>query len=105
MNMLEAINDGLRRFSDFKGRSTRIQYNSFLLFYILVDFFVNLINPNLTTLNFIIVVVLFVPLLACQIRRSHDVGKSGWWILIPFYSVYLMFKPTIPPVAEETNSL
>ena len=77
MNMLEAINDGLRRFSDFKGRSTRIQYNSFLLFYILVDFFINLINPNLTTLNFIIVVVLFVPLLACQIRRSHDVGKSG----------------------------
>ena len=103
--MLEAINDGLRRFSDFKGRSTRIQYNSFLLFYILVDFFVNLINPNLTTLNFIIVVVLFVPLLACQIRRSHDVGKSGWWILIPFYSVYLMFKPTVPPAAEETNSL
>ena len=105
MNMLEAINDGLRRFSDFKGRSTRIQYNSFLLFYILVDFFINLINPNLTTLNFIIVVVLFVPLLACQIRRSHDVGKSGWWILIPFYSVYLMFKPTVPPAADETNSL
>ena len=103
--MLEAINDGLRRYSDFKGRSTRIQYNSFLLFYILVDLFVNLINPNLTTLNFIIVVVLFVPLLACQIRRSHDVGKSGWWILIPFYSVYLMFKPTVPPAAEETNSL
>ena len=103
--MLEAINDGLRRFSDFKGRSTRIQYNSFLFFYIMVDFFINLINPNLTTLNFMIVVVLFVPLLACQIRRSHDVGKSGWWILIPFYSVYLMFKPTLPPKAEETNSL
>ena len=99
--MLEAINDGLRRFSDFKGRSTRIQYNSFLLFYILVDFFVNVINPNLNTLNFIIVVVLFVPLLACQIRRSHDVGKSGWWILIPFYSVYLMFKPTVPEQPNE----
>lgn len=32
--MLEAINDGLRRFSDFKGVSNRLQFNAFLLFYI-----------------------------------------------------------------------
>jgi uncharacterized membrane protein YhaH (DUF805 family) len=103
--MLEAINDGLRRFNDFKGRSNRLQYNSFFIFYILVDFFINIINPNLTTLNFIIVIMLFVPLLACQIRRSHDVGKSGWWILIPFYSVYLMFKPTVPENPEDKPAL
>ena len=103
--MLEAINDGLRRFRDFKGRSTRLQYNSFLLFYILTDFFINLINPNLTTINFLIIIVLFVPLIACQIRRSHDVGKSGWWILIPFYSVYLMFKPTVPEKPNESPAL
>lgn len=94
--MLEAINDGLRRFSDFKGRSNKLQYNSFLLFYIIVDFFINFVNPKMTTLNSVIMAALVVPLIAVEIRRSHDIGKSGWWILVPFYSLYLMFKPSIP---------
>jgi uncharacterized membrane protein YhaH (DUF805 family) len=96
MSMIEAINDALRRFTDFKGRSNRKQYLSFLLFYILVDLFINLANPNGTTINNVIMGALIVPLIAVEIRRSHDVGKSGWWILVPFYSVYLMFKESIP---------
>ena len=96
MNIFEAINDALRRFVDFKGRSDRKQYLSFLLFYILVDLFINLANPNGTTINAVIMGALIVPLIAVEIRRSHDVGKSGWWILVPFYSIYLMFKESIP---------
>lgn len=94
--MLEAVNDGLRRTFTIKGRSTKLQYNSFLLFFLLVDLFINLINPEATNINLAIVLFLYVPLITCQIRRSHDVGKSGWWILIPFYSVYLIFKNSVP---------
>lgn len=103
--MLEAINDGLRRFSDFKGRSNKLQYNSFLFFYILVDLFTSLVNSKATSLNFFIMLVLVVPLVAVEIRRSHDIGKSGWWILVPFYSVYLMFKNSVPDVPEDKDSL
>lgn len=103
--MLEAINDGLRRFSDFKGVSNRLQFNAFLLFYILVDFFINFVNPNMTTLNSVIMAALVVPLIAVEIRRSHDVGKSGWWILVPFYSIYLMFKPSLSLETGENESL
>ena len=98
--MLEAINDGLRRFVDFKGRSNKLQFNSFLLFYILIDLFINLTNPHGLTINNIIMAALTVPLIAVEIRRSHDVGKSGWWILVPFYSIYLMFKNTVPEEPE-----
>lgn len=103
--MLEAINDGLRRFSDFKGRSNKLQYNSFLLFYIVVDLFTFIANPNGTTVNNVIMICLSVPLIAVEIRRSHDVGKSGWWILVPFYSLYLMFKPSISSEIGEDDSL
>ena len=103
--MLEAINDGLRRFVDFKGRSNKLQFNSFLLFYILIDLFINLANPRGLTINNIIMAALTVPLIAVEIRRSHDVGKSGWWILVPFYSIYLMFKNSIPEEPTNTDSL
>ena len=105
MNIFEAINDGLRRFVDFKGRSDRKQYLSFLLFYILVDIFINLANPNGTTINALIMGALIVPLIAVEIRRSHDVGKSGWWILVPFYSIYLMFKKTVADSPEDETRL
>jgi len=103
--MLEAINDGLRRFGDFKGRSNKLQYNSMLLFYILVDLFINLVNPNAQYLNLFIIALLFVPMLACQIRRSHDCGRSGWWVLVPFYSLYLMFKNSVPETPTDQNQL
>jgi uncharacterized membrane protein YhaH (DUF805 family) len=99
--MIEALNDSLRRVIDFKGRSNKLQYNSFLLFYILVDLLITLLNPNAMLINNLIVGALTVPLIAVEIRRSHDVGKSGWWILLPFYSIYLMFKNS---VTEEPNN-
>ena len=30
------------------------------------------------------------PSIAVQIRRMHDSGRSGWFILIPYYSFYLL---------------
>jgi uncharacterized membrane protein YhaH (DUF805 family) len=103
--MIEAINDGLRRYVDFKGKSTKLQYNAFLFFYIAVDLFTAIVNPNAKVLNAVIMGALVVPLLAAEIRRSHDVGKSGWWVLVPFYSVYLMFKNSVPEVPTDSNSL
>ena len=102
--MLEAINDGLRRFGDFRGRSNRLQYLSFFLFYIAIDLFIAFANPKGQLINNIIMAALTVPLIAVEIRRSHDVGKSGWWILVPFYSIYLMFKNSVPGDPQDPTS-
>lgn len=32
---------------------------------------------------------LSVPGLAVGVRRMHDTDRSGWFILVPFYNVYL----------------
>jgi uncharacterized membrane protein YhaH (DUF805 family) len=31
--------------------------------------------------------------ISASVRRAHDVGNSGWYTLIPFYSFILLFLP------------
>lgn len=41
-----------------------------------------------------LILILIVSLhgLSVSVRRMHDVGKSGWWVLVPFASFFLLFK-------------
>ena len=40
--------------------------------------------------------MLLIPaVLSVQVRRMHDVGKSGWFILVPIYSLFLYVQPSV----------
>ena len=107
--MKSAILDGLRRWKDFSGRSDRRQFWWFCLFFLLTPliclaFFLAVVSLllllNLDSLGFSIVFaylyLLLVPsIIALQVRRMHDVGKSGWFILIPLYNLYLFVQPSL----------
>jgi uncharacterized membrane protein YhaH (DUF805 family) len=67
------------KYADFKGRDNRPQYWYFFLFNFLVSLILSLIAEELVSIYFL---AIFVPSLAISIRRLHDIGKSGWWILI-----------------------
>lgn len=43
---------------------------------------------------FALILILIVSLhgLSVSVRRMHDVGKSGWWVLVPFANFFLLFK-------------
>ena len=63
----------------FSGRASRSEYWYFFLFYMLVlfaAFFIEFEIPYATT---IVVSVFLIPILAVQVRRMHDVKRSGWW--------------------------
>ena len=87
-------------YADFKGRASRKQYwmfalgNGILMLGILVSMVYALFNSS-TSFDFggltgfivllcIVALALFLPTLAIQVRRLHDIGWSGWWILVSF---------------------
>ena len=55
----------------------------------------NLDSLSMFSLVFAYLYLLLVPsMIAVQVRRMHDVGKSGWFILIPVYNFYLFVQPS-----------
>jgi uncharacterized membrane protein YhaH (DUF805 family) len=68
-------------YAQFDGRASRSEYWWFYLFTLLAGLAADMIGNtvgNLATLVF------FLPGLAIAVRRLHDVGRSGWWVLILF---------------------
>jgi uncharacterized membrane protein YhaH (DUF805 family) len=90
MNMGQAISSCFSKYATFSGRASRSEYWFFILFYFICviavaafDTTPNGILANLTILAFLI------PNYAAGARRMHDVGKNGWFQIIPFYGLIL----------------
>jgi uncharacterized membrane protein YhaH (DUF805 family) len=90
--MLQSISRAFKNFANFKGRSGRQDYWCFFLFYFLVNIGLDVIQitMDINYLTLVWVLAMFVPLLAVGVRRMHDVGKSGFYLLIPIYSLVLL---------------
>ena len=90
--MIKAVQECFRKYAIFSGRSDRPEYWYFYLFSFIVIFFAGYSNsPSTLT---IVDLILIVPLLAAGVRRMHDVNRSGWFLLIPIYSLYLLCLPS-----------
>jgi len=98
----EAIKHGLRDWLVYRGRASRSAYWWFILFTVLVSVALDVIvlviagttdmaaASVLITVLFVVIVVLYVVVAVCLglaelallVRRLHDSGRSGWWVLI-----------------------
>ncbi|WP_286079510.1 DUF805 domain-containing protein, partial [Duncaniella freteri] len=75
----EALSMFYKRWNDFDGRSTRAEYWYPVLYMFVAGVILGAINQWLGSLFSLINLV---PAFAVGIRRMHDIGKSGWWMLI-----------------------
>lgn len=75
----EAIQLFFKRYTDFNTRSRRSEYWWAMLFCSLVSLALSAI---LGTLAYLWSLAILLPTLAVNVRRLHDIGKSGWWYLI-----------------------
>jgi uncharacterized membrane protein YhaH (DUF805 family) len=85
-----------KRFAEFSGRSRRKEYWMFTLFNIVIAIVLCILSLVLresgvgvifSILSFIYSLAALIPGLAVSVRRLHDTGKSGWFLLlglIPF---------------------
>lgn len=83
--MFDWVKKCFRNYATFKGRARRKEYWYFQLFWTLVVIITIFLEEMLKTNGMIlglIFLVFFMPLFSSQVRRLHDVNKSGWWILI-----------------------
>jgi uncharacterized membrane protein YhaH (DUF805 family) len=81
----------LRNFANFDGRASRTEYWMFLLFnttFAIASYSIDLIfNLGFGELGFgpfyiLYTLIAFIPGLALTVRRLHDVGRNGFFILI-----------------------
>jgi uncharacterized membrane protein YhaH (DUF805 family) len=83
----------LKKYTVFNGRARRAEYWYFILFNLIISIILGVIDgaAGLTSFGISNVYSLgvLIPSIAVGVRRMHDVGKSGWYLLIPIYNIIL----------------
>lgn len=82
----------LKQYADFRGRSRRKEYFWFILVDILFSFLAALLDglngfqgeDSYGPIFILYFFLTLIPHLSVSVRRLHDVGKSGWMMLLFF---------------------
>jgi uncharacterized membrane protein YhaH (DUF805 family) len=84
MSIADAVRSVLTQYATFSGRARRSEYWWFFLAYFIASVVASIIDGILgvMVLGVILGLGLLIPTLAVGVRRLHDIGKSGWWLLI-----------------------
>ena len=86
MSLIDAVNSCFRQYVGFSGRASRAEFWWFFLFGLLVGLAAGIVDRR-GTIGGLISLVLLLPSLAMGVRRLHDVGRSGFWLLIALVPV------------------
>ncbi len=81
----------LKKYATFSGRARRKEYWMFVLFNIIFSIVATVLDSVIGTrdpdtgygiISGLYSLAVLLPGLAVSARRLHDIGKSGWWLLI-----------------------
>jgi uncharacterized membrane protein YhaH (DUF805 family) len=85
----------LSRYADFQGRARRSEYWLWFLFQVIAEIVFSIVESAAGGTNAsagslvklveaIFKLAILIPTLAVAVRRFHDIGRTGWWVLFPF---------------------
>lgn len=86
----------IRNYTGFSGRARRKEYWYFTLVNILANLVMSIIDRILGSalqiesfglFGVIYALFILIPSIAVTVRRLHDTGRTGWWVLIAFIPI------------------
>ena len=89
MTFGQAVKAVFGKYVDFDGRARRSEFWYFTLFIFILDAVLwalgHIVSAKFgNTLMSLVSLAIRLPSLGVSVRRLHDVGKGGWWILLVF---------------------
>jgi uncharacterized membrane protein YhaH (DUF805 family) len=81
IGFVDAIKRAFSKYATFTGRASRSEYWWFALFNFIVSLVLSVLFAPLSVLYSLATLI---PAIAIGVRRLHDIGRSGWWLLIGF---------------------
>jgi uncharacterized membrane protein YhaH (DUF805 family) len=99
MTFLQSISIVFNKYAVFKGCASRSEFWWWQLFVILfvaasaiLEYFV--IDNTYGIVTSVVSLILFLPYMAVSVRRCHDSGHTGWWVLCPIANIIMLFLPS-----------
>ncbi len=90
INIMNWYLEVLKKYADFSGRARRTEYWMFALFnfiFLMVALLLDVLLGTIAVFYALYALAMLIPSLAVGVRRLHDVGKSGWMLLIAFIPI------------------
>ena len=118
MGFSDAVQNVLmNNYANLNGRASRSEYWWFVLFNFIVNIVTFVIDLTLGSMitydmgyvGLIAFLALLLPTVSVSVRRLHDIGKSGWWILLAiipivnFIGIFVIIVFTIMEGEEQHN--
>ncbi len=100
--LVEALRNGLTNYVNFEGRTGRSTFWWYVLGVFVILLLASILDRTLfgaptsvgilaayaaQPITTIVSLAFLLPNLAMAVRRLHDIGKSGWWILVGFVPI------------------
>lgn len=78
----------MSHYVDFHGRAGRAEFWHYILIYLAITVVLGILGARV--LSNLIALALFLPTLGVAVRRLHDIGRSGWLVLLPVIPAFLV---------------
>lgn len=87
--------DVFKKTFDFSGRSRRKEFWLFVLFTTLISIALSFVDAiaglelaeDFGVLGGLFSLIIIIPSISVTVRRLHDIGRSGWWLLLTFVPI------------------
>ncbi len=102
MTLPDAVKHVLRNYAEFRGRATRAEFWWWQLSVLIAGSALGSVDASIASfgggnayspLGAVFGLATLLPGLAVNVRRLHDIGKSGWWLVALFTAGILGWIP------------